>query len=345
MKKSYLFLCVCAALVQSICSCSNDDPSTDSIDKRVALILPSGTTVSRWADDAHYLIASLESYGYDPTIYTADETQDGAEKQVKQLEEALNAGYTHFIITPIDYSAINKSNLLQNHKDCDFICYDRMIMNNDAVDYFVTCNLDRIGEMQAQFLLQNFRASGKESMTIEYFAGPETDINALSFFNSAYNLLSSQNFTVQSGKTSYSDVALDSWSEEDARKEMLARLETIEVPDLILAPNDNVATGVIFALIEKGYITDFPVITGQDLTEQACINIRAGRQAMSIYKENQTMAGNAAIVVNSFISGNPVKTGKTFNNGAINVPVFYSEVSLVTIDNIDQVANIDKYID
>ncbi len=59
---------------------------------------------------------------------------------------------------------------------------------------------------------------------------------------------------------------------DDAKAEMLKRLETIAAPDLILAPNDNVAEGIIEALIEKGY-TSFPIITGQDMTDQAKDNI------------------------------------------------------------------------
>ena len=339
MRKLLLFTFTCTMMVLGFSSCSDDDNdgSEKKSDNKVALIFPSGKTVSRWADDAKFLKDALISYGYEVKLYSdAEETQEGAELQVKQLDEALKAGYTHFVITPIDYKVINDSKLLQNNRDCDFISYDRMIMDNDAVDYYVTCDPYRIGEMQAQFLLQYFRASGSKSMAIEYFAGPETDRNASIYFSSAYSLLSSEQWlNVPSGKTAYKDVALQSWTAEDAKAEMLQRLEKNGLPDLVLAPNDNVAEGVISAIEEKGF-TKFPVITGQDLTSAAKANIKAGKQAMSIYKEYEELAKNAAIVVNSFILGNPVKTGKAFNNGAKDIPVFYSEATQVTIDNINK---------
>lgn len=91
------------------------------------------------------------------------------------------------------------------------------------------------------------------------------------------------------------------------------------MPDLILAPNDNVAEGVIKALEARWLgINEFPVITGQDLTEAAIANILARKQTMSIYKEYEDLAETTAMIVSCFISGKPVVTGKTF----------------VTIDNI-----------
>lgn len=332
MKKSSFIMCVCAVLALGICSCSKNN---DVVDKRVALILPSGTTLPRWADDAKYLSQALSSYGYNAKLYTAEETQNGANEQVAQIKEALKDGITHFVITPIDFKTINESGVLQSNQKCNFISYDRMIMENEAVDFYVSCDPEKIGTMQAQFLLQNFRASGKTSMTIEYFAGPSTDKNSSVYFNSAVRLLREQTaLTVPSGKKTYEQCALPSWSTEDAKAEMLNRLEENGAPDMVLAPNDNVAAGVISALIEKGYNT-FPVITGQDLTEQARANIKAGRQAMTIYKENDELARAAAMVVNSFILGSTVSTGKIFNNGVKDVPAIYSSITLVTKDNID----------
>lgn len=335
MKKSIFVFCVCcAAMAMTICSCSNSDDNEGGNEK-VALILPDGATVSRWADDAKYLTNSLKSYNYEVQLFTAPENEQGAAQQVQQIENAIKAGFKNIVITAIDYEAINKSGLLEANQDCNFICYDRMIMDNDAVDFYTTCDPSKIGEMQAQFLLEKI---GIDKLKIEYFAGPKTDKNAVTYFNSAYNLLknSSEMLDVPSGKTSFESVSLKSWSSEDARIEMANRLEaTKTVPDLILAPNDNVADGIIKA-IEDSKLTflTYPVITGQDLTDAAKSNIQSGKQAMSIYKENADLAETTAMIVNGFISGKPVKTSQTFNNGKKEVPVKYTNFTLVTINNI-----------
>lgn len=333
MKKLFLSLC-CAALALSVCSCIYVDD--DFEDEKVALILPSGETVSRWAVDAHYLTEALKNYGCDVRLFTAEENEQGAAQQVKQLEEAVLKGYKNIVITPVDYNVINKSGILEAHQDCNFICYDRMIMDNPAVDFYTTCNPAKIGEMQAQFLLEKV---GDEGATIELFAGPKTDKNAVTYFESACRLLdkAGSKLSVPSKKTSYDAAALDSWSSEDAKAAMLERLEqTNVVPDLVLAPNDNVADGVIKALeaYQPG-IKVFPVITGQDLTDEAKANIKAGKQAMSIYKEYEDLAETTAMVVNCFISGKPVITGSSFDNGKIRVPTKYTSFTLVTIHNID----------
>ena len=329
-------MCVCAAAVMGVCSCS-DSEDEKVIDKKVALILPSGKSIARWTDDAKYLSEALGKNGYEAKLFTAEETLEGAAEQVKQIEEAIKAGYTHFVITAIDHNAINNSGLLQANQNCDFICYDRMIMDNDAVDYYVTCDLAKVGEMQAQYLLSSYRASGKETMTIEYFAGPATDKNAAIYFESAANLFYGKDFlSVPSNKKSYSEVSLDSWTADAAKAEMLNRItKTGVIPDFVLAPNDNVADGIISALIDKE-CTTFPFITGQDLTAEAKKNIKEGKQSMSIYKEYKKLAENAAMVVSSFILGNPASTDNTFNNGVKEVPVKYSDITLVTKDNVDQ---------
>lgn len=322
----------CAMATLTVCSCSSSDDD-ESVNEKVALILPDGATVSRWTLDAQYLTKSLKSYGYDVQLFTASENNEGAAKQVKQIEEAVKAGYQTIVITPVDYEKINESGILEANQDCNFICYDRMIMNNPAVDFYASCDPGKIGEMQAQFLLE--KADG--DMTIEYFAGPVTDKNSKKYFDSAYRLLSAnKSLSVPSGKVAYEDVALASWSSDDAFAEMSARLEGTNVmPDLILAPNDNVAEGVIKALEARWLgINEFPVITGQDLTEAAIANILARKQTMSIYKEYEDLAETTAMIVSCFISGKPVVTGKTFNNGAKEVPAKYSNFTLVTIDNI-----------
>lgn len=329
---SFLLAFCSVSAILSFCSCNgiNDDGNG-----KVALILPSGATVSRWSIDAACLEKSLKAYGYDVQLFTVEEDENGADQQVKQIESVIKQGICNLVITPVDYAKINASGILEQHQECNFICYDRMIMDNSAVDFYVSCDPVKIGETQAQYLLEK---AGDNAMTIEYFAGPKTDKNAVKYFDGAYDLLKKVKTIVSaSGIESYDEAALPSWSSEDARTEMTARLnETHTIPDLVLAPNDNVANGVIEAIeaYQPG-IAVFPAITGQDKTDEAVANIKAGKQAMTIYKEYENMAETAAMVVNSFISGKAVVTGTSVNNGKKEVPTKYTNFTLVTIHNID----------
>jgi putative multiple sugar transport system substrate-binding protein len=341
MNKLFAFFPLSVLLIFSLFSCSNDD-DTDPAKVKVAVMLPSATITPRWADDAEYLQDALESYGYEVVLFTAENTHDGAVEQVEQLRQAIAGGISNFVITAIDFALINESGIFDANPKCNFICHDRIIKNNAGVDFFSSCNPSKIGVMQAQFLLQNFRASGKESMTIELFAGPSSDGNALLYYEGAYELLQpyidNGSLIVKSGKKTYNEIALPSWTTAAAESEMASRLlsyEDGEAPDMVLAANDNTAAGIINATITHGFDGQFPVITGQDNNTTARQNIANGRQGMTIDKELEEMAFNTAMIVNSFISGKPAKSLNLVDNGLKEVPVIYSSLTLVTYDNLE----------
>ena len=75
--------------------------------------------------------------------------------------------------------------------------------------------------------------------------------------------------------------------------------------------------------------TDMPVITGQDNTAMAQKNIKDGKQAMTIDKNLKDMAYNTAMIINSLIANSPVQASQTVSN----IPVFYSNLALMTIDS------------
>ena len=341
MKKLFTFFSLSAVLIFSLFSCSKDDDNTP-VKEKVAVMLPSASITPRWADDAEYLQNALEFYGYEVVLYTAENTAEGAVEQVEQLRQAIADGISNFVITAIDFALINESGILEANQKCNFICHDRIIMNNAGVDFFSSCNQSKIGLMQAQFLLQNFRASGKPSMTIELFAGPLSDGNALLYYEGAYELLQpyidNGSLIIKSGKMTYNEVALPSWTTEAAESEMASRLLSYEAgkaPDMVLAANDNTAEGIISAILDHGFTGQFPVVTGQDNNSTARENIANGRQGMTIDKEIEEMAYNTAMIVNSFISGNPAKSLNLVDNGLKEVPTIYSSLTLVTYDNLD----------
>ena len=235
----------------------------------------------------------------------------------------------------IDYQKINDSKLLEQNPDVKVVCHDRIIPDNLRIAYISSTDTKEIGRMQAMFLLNHYRSSGAATMTIEILEGPETDVNAKSYYDGAMELLKSYiddgSLVVKSGKKEYSQVKSDSWSIADGRKAMQDRLASYaegERPDMILAANDNLAQGAIATLMVAG-ITDMPVITGQDNTAVAEENIKNGRQAMTIDKNLEDMAYNTALIVNSLVSKSPVQSSQSING----IPVFYSKTTVMTIDS------------
>jgi putative multiple sugar transport system substrate-binding protein len=339
MKKRFFWLLatimMCGAMMTGLTSCSNSDNNSNNNQNKVAVLLPDGVSLARWATDKANLEAVMAAYGFNTAFYVAPETPEGAMQQVDQLRNAINDGAKYIVLTAIDYKKINESGLLEQHPDVKVVCHDRIILDNPHIAYISSADTKEVGRTQAQFLLNHFHSTGAASMTIEILEGPLTDVNAKDYYEGAMELLSkyidSGKLVVKSGKKEYSQVKADSWSIADGKKDMKDRLSSYgagECPDMILAATDNQAQGAIEALEQAG-ITKMPVITGQDNTAMAQANIKNGKQTMTIDKNLKDMAYNTAMIVNSLISNSPVRTSQNISN----IPVFYSSLIVMTQDS------------
>ena len=339
MKKRFFWLLatimMCGAMMTGLTSCSDSDDNNSDNQKRVAVLLPDGANLARWATDKANLEAVMASYGFKATFYVAPETPEGAMQQVEQLKNAINDGVKYIVLTAIDYKKINESGLLEEYPDVKVVCHDRIILDNPHIAYISSADTKEVGRTQAQFLLNHFHSKGDAPMTIEILEGPLTDVNAKDYYDGAMELLGKYiadgSLKVQSGKTTYNDVKSDSWSVADGKKDMKDRLSSYaagQCPDMILAATDNQAQGAIEALTEAG-ITTMPVITGQDDTAIAQANIKSGKQTMTINKNLKDMAYNTAMIVNSLISNSPVHASQSISN----IPVVYSKITVMTKDS------------
>ena len=326
---------ICGAMMTGLTSCSNSDNNSNNNQNKVAVLLPDGVSLARWATDKANLEAVMAAYGFNTAFYVAPETPEGAMQQVDQLRNAINDGAKYIVLTAIDYKKINESGLLEQHPDVKVVCHDRIILDNPHIAYISSADTKEVGRTQAQFLLNHFHSTGAASMTIEILEGPLTDVNAKDYYEGAMELLrkyiDSGKLIVKSGKKEYDQVKSDSWTVDDGKKDMQDRLASYgagECPDMVLAAVDNQAQGAIEALEEAG-ITDMPVITGQDNTAMAQANIKSGKQTMTIDKNLKDMAYNTAMIINSLISNSPVHASQSISN----IPVVYSKITVMTQDS------------
>ena len=326
---------MCGAMMTGLTSCSNSDNNSNNNQNKVAVLLPDGVSLARWATDKANLEVVMAAYGFNTAFYVAPETPEGAMQQVDQLRNAINDGAKYIVLTAIDYKKINESGLLEQHPDVKVVCHDRIILDNPHIAYISSADTKEVGRTQAQFLLNHFHSTGAASMTIEILEGPLTDVNAKDYYEGAMELLSkyidSGKLVVKSGKKEYSQVKADSWSIADGKKDMKDRLSSYgagECPDMILAATDNQAQGAMEALEEAG-ITKMPIITGQDNTAMAQANIKSGKQTMTIDKNLKDMAYNTAMIINSLMSNSPVHASQSISN----IPVVYSKITVMTQDS------------
>lgn len=337
MKKRIQFLIATVAILV-LSSCSKEEIK----DNRVAVFLPSSESVIRWKTDKECLSEALGAMNLDYSVYVATEGT-GADTQIEQITAAINAGIKTLIITPIDFNSIISSKILDGKSDLNVICHDRMLYNSKDVDFYSACDNSEIGELQASFLVQNFIASGKSSMTLEMLAGPVSDNNSKLFFEGAWKILKPyvDNGTIKitSGMTNYEAIAIGSWEVADAETAMKERLSKYypngAVPDMILAPNDIAAIGTVKA-IEKHNpsVKSYPTITGQDNSEEARALLKEGKISMTIDKSIKSMAYNTSNLANMYVNGITPVSPISFDNGIKSVPFTASSPKIITKSNL-----------
>ena len=340
MKKNFLGkVLVIAALSFLAVSCIKDNNNTAK-NAKVAVLLPNDAVVDRWATDMANLKSVMGMYGFNTTYYTAPETPEGADQQVEQLREAIRSGAKYIVLTAIDYKKINASGLLEKNPDVKVVCHDRLGLDNPRIAYISSTDTREVGRMQAMFLLNHFHSSGAMNMTLEILQGPDTDVNAREYYEGAMELLrkyiDNGIIYVKSGKTSYEQVKSASWDIAAGRMAMQERLNSyqgLQLPDMILAANDNLAQGAIEAMALAGHPLFIPVITGQDNTVMGQENIKNMLQAMTIDKNLMDMAYNTALIINSLVSGSPVQTSECISAGSVKIPAIYSKLTLKTVDS------------
>jgi len=334
MKVSRLIIAVALLIVPS---CTKEDNQKNEI----AFLLESGNTIQRWKYDKEYLTEALSKYNH---LYASFLEADDADTQVKQLKSVLESGIKNIVIIPINYDAINSSGLLAQYPIANIICHSRLIFNNPGINYYSSCDIEEIGRLQADYLVQQFMASGKDNLTLEMFAGPSGDNTSTGIFAGAINtlkpLIDKGYLIVKSGKKDYQQVALAEWSRTAASNELKSRLSNYypdgTLPDLILAPNDECAIGIIETIDEQNLsLKKYPAITGQDNSIEAQQYLKEGKLGMTIDLSIKDMCYNTVLIVSSMCQGITPATPYSVNNGVVDVPLIKCNIRAVYATKVE----------
>ena len=308
--------------------------------QKVGVSLPT-KDLQRWNQDGDMIKKELESMGYTVDLQYAGNKVD---TQAAQIEDMINTGCKVLIIAPIESSSLGTQLDMAAKKNVKVISYDRLLMNNENVDYYVSFDNYMAGQIQGEYIRDalNLDSSGG-SFHLEITAGEPGDNNAGYFFNGAMDVLrpyiDSGKLVVVSGQTEFDACATPDWSTATAQ----ARAENIIATfysdgtniDAWLCVNDSTALGVINALDANYPGRSWPVITGMDCDLPNVKCILNGKQAMSVFKDTRTLAYQAAKMADQILSGMTVECNDTFtgNNNAKIVPAFLCSPVFADINN------------
>ena len=356
-RKSAIAMVAAGVLVGSMAACSAERQSDDGggaegsspEDTFVGIAMPT-KSLERWNRDGAHLEDLLTEAGYETSLQYADNKVD---QQITQIENMINQGADVLVIASIDGTALGPTLEQAAENDITVIAYDRLINDTPNVDYYATFDNYKVGTMQGEFIEEQLGlADGAGPFNLEPFAGSPDDNNAKFFFAGAWDVLKpyvdSGEIVVPSGKApasndDWASIGIQGWTSDGAQAEMENRLNSFysggTQVDAVLSPNDSLALGIAQALQGAGYAAgpDYPVITGQDADKANVLNMNAGLQSMSVWKDTRALGDRVATMIDSIVNGDEVEVNdtETYDNGEKTVPTYLLDPQVITPDNVD----------
>jgi D-xylose transport system substrate-binding protein len=301
----------------------------------IALLLPETKTARYETADRPDFEAKFKELCPTCTIIYSNANQD-ADAQLSQAEAALTNGAQVLVLDPVDSAAAGGIADKAKAQGVPVIAYDRLILNSDAVNYYISFDNTEVGKLQAQSLVDELNTLGKTNPTIVMINGSPTDNNASLFKAGAHSVFDP---LVAAGQlTIAKEYDTPDWSPDQAQTEMTQALTALgNKVDGVYAANDGTASGAIAAMKAAG-LAPLPPVTGQDAELAAIQRILVGDQYMTVYKAIKPEAEAAAELAYDLLTNTPVPAsmtnGKTVNNSVIDVPSVLLTPVAVTKDNI-----------
>jgi len=306
-----------ALLVITISSCSNNNSG-----ELVGISMPTQSS-ERWQKDASIMKSILEEQGFQVDLQFAE---DDVPTQITQIKSMLAKGAKVLVIAAIDGATLSDTLEEAVENGVYVIAYDRLIVDTDAVSYYISFDSQRIGELQAQSLIDGLnydKAPGP--FNIELFSGPPDDPNSFYFFYGAMSILQPMFDTgeliILSGQRTLEETTILSRDSSHAQRRMESLLENYYSNNTflhgVLSPHDSISQGLIDPFASVGYnVTHgtWPIITGQDASPESIKMIISGEQYSTILKNTNELARATANMVEAILDGRDPKINDTTTN-------------------------------
>jgi D-xylose transport system substrate-binding protein len=333
-------MAIVMALALAAAGCGDDDDegsgggdgaaSEQKADK-VAVLLPDSKSSVRWETvDRPFLQKAFDEAGVPVEIQNAEGDKS---TQQQQAEQAITNGAKVLLLVNLDSGSGAAIAANAKSQDVKVIDYDRLTLDTDATDYYVSFDNEKVGQLQGQGLVDCL-ADFDGTPNIAVLNGSPTDNNA-TLFKKGYDSVINPKF--ESGEwKEVADQSVPDWDNQKALtifEQMLQKADN--KIDGVLAANDGLGNAAISALKQRK-LKQIPV-TGQDATLQGIQNIVAGDQCMTVYKAIKKEADAAAKLAIALAKGEePQEETTPINNGKKDVPSVLLEPVAVTKDNIGE---------
>lgn len=298
----------------------------------IGILMPESKTSRYETFDRPLLTQRLQQLCPKCKVLYQNAGQDTTAQQNQAEAMVTGGGVRVLILDAVDSTSAGA--IVRNAKSqgVAVVAYDRL--PSGPVDYYVSHDGARIGQVQGEALLNALRAGGDPKRgQIVMINGSATDPNAALLKRGAHSVLDGQ---VTIGR----EYDTPDWSPDRAQQEMEQAITALDRDTIIgvYAANDGTAAGAIAALKGAGFAT-LPPVTGQDAELAGIQRILAGEQYMTVYKDLKNEADVAAQMAIAAATGGEYRDTPTqmVSNGTVEVPSVLLEPYTVTKDNVASV--------
>ena len=339
--KKLIALLLAMVLVIGLVACGAGGKDDEVL---VGIAMPTHSDES-WIRHSNFIQDYLKELGY--TKFDEQFAEDVVATQVSQIENMITKGADVLIVAPIDGSALTDVLEKAHKQGVKVIAYDRLIMNTEYVDAYVTFDNEKVGVAEAEYIVEKLGLEeGNGPFNVELFGGSADDNNSYYFYNGAIKVLQpyidNGQIVVKSGQFGIEQCGIAGWDGAVAQARMDNQLTAYYSDgsrvDALVVPYDGLSIGVLASLKNVGYGTadkPLPIITGQDAEVASIISIINGEQTQTVWKVFREPAKQCAQMVDALIKGTevPCNDTTTYDNGVKVVPAYLCEVTSIDIEN------------
>lgn len=325
---------VCALVVGFGCTTAPADrPGPAGDDGKIRIGFSMDTLKEeRWQRDRDLFVKRAEELGAEVLVQAANSDD---RVQVQQAENLLTQGIDVLVVVPHNAEVCASIVEAAKRQNVPVISYDRLIRNSD-VDLYVSFDNERVGRMQAEYLLERVPRGNYVVL-----GGAPTDNNARLYREGQMKVLQP---AIDRGDVK---VVADQWCRDWLASEALNHTENALTQNqnqiqAVVASNDGTAGGAIQAL-EGQRLGGKVLVSGQDAELAALKRIVSGTQSMTVYKPIPRLANRAAEAAVALAKREPVPTATTIDNGRRAVPAILLEPIVVDKENIADTIVKDGY--
>ncbi len=308
---------------------------------KIALLLPENETPRYETNDkpSFYKAVEEQCSGCEISYFNAG---GDVEKQASQGEAALTQGAEVMVVDPMDSKAAAAIVEKAHAQEVPVVSYDRLIENSEVGGY-VSFDNERVGEQQAESLVEKLKEDGKPKGPIIKINGDPADPNAALFKEGSNKVFKAAGVEIAK------EYDTPGWTAENAQREAQQAITAIGKNGFagIYAANDDTAGGAIAAMKGVGINPEEIPVTGQDSTVAGLQRILKGEQYMTIFKPIVPEAEIAAEMAISLGETGEVETKEKtqmINNGKADVPSVLLTSTPVTKENIKETVIAEKFV-